>query len=385
MIKRFFFIMFQILMTLLLFMGCDSGTNPGNDEPSYVAPPENLVGTMALENGKSAVMTLEFPDRSRGTVGITGNVRYEGDDYVIGGLYNDETGALSIFAENSTGQRFVFSGTYYPGVGFQGTVTLFASDNSVITEGSIYAATATDTDVATIKYYTGSYGGDEYGTWNGTLTATHFYGTYSGSGGSGSFRAALSGSSISGIYGTLTVTGSISSNTATGSWSESGGASGSWSGAVVDSNNDTSRPTSSSDKNYLTSLIYQAYENGYNNPDGNVTVMTTDTDSDGNYEELITFTDYNDPQTGLKINGNVLVEPTSTGVFIYIDSNISDWANSADSGGATVTFYDNSIIDVFAAVHISDSDGSFDFCKDGTTKVWEVGGTDVLTTMESIY
>ena len=134
-----------ILLITLFTTGCaESGGGSGGG--TETDPPDNLIGTFALNNGKPAVMNIQIasnanlniaagqPARSPGnTVRVTGNVRYDKDDYIVSGLYNNGTGKLDLFAENSGGWRFIFSGYYTAAAGFSGTVTLYDSDESEIT------------------------------------------------------------------------------------------------------------------------------------------------------------------------------------------------------------------------------------------------------------
>lgn len=401
---------------------------PEEEEPTVIPPPENLIGTIALTNGKSAVMDLQFASASsnympeatpRATVGVTGKVRYEGEDYTVGGLYNDETGALDIFAENASGQRFVFSGTYTPGSGFSGTVKLYDSDQTtVIAEGSVSSTEATDEERSTIKIYTGTFGGDAYGTWNGTLTTDRFYGTWSGNtpGGwaSGTFSMTRSNNSLSNLTGSngpVGGGGTLFGTTSSGWWAGQDSTSGSWTGAEVDSNYDHHVPNAGDDSAYLANIILQAFENGvslYNNTvdDGTISegdtyqnISATLTDYDGDSIDDYTYNfgiggsfdpPYTDTQTGLKIAGQLLIEEQNADVWhLLIDSDVSDYTLAvnppvSDNGGLTITFPDTTSIDLFVDVEIDDAAETIGPNNFGDA-TWELDGNDVLPDVISVF
>lgn len=369
---------------LLILSGCPmepaaedpAGGNPAEEgipeeeETTVIPPPENLLGTIALDNGKSAVMDLQFASASssylpgltpRTTVSVTGKVRYEGRDYIVGGLYNDETAALDIIAENSaTGERFLFSGTYTPGSGFSGTVTLYDSGDQVIAEGSISSAEATNDERDAIRIFTGTFGGGAWGTWNGTITADSFYGTWSGITGvdemtgeyiweSGTASLVRSGTVLENFSGTSgpsngggTIDDSVSDSwTASGWWAtDDYENSGYWSGYQVDENYDQHVPTATDDPSLLSNIILQAFENGISNyfnrvQDDDYDTSNLPADGDGHiigpddlpgsagmqatinmiwdagegehYEDdmIIDFNSYTDGQTGLTLDGSL--------------------------------------------------------------------------------
>ncbi len=413
---------------LLILSGCPmdpaadspAGEDPAEEETSeeeeettVIPPPENLLGTIALDNGKSAVMDLQFASASsnylpgltpRATLSVAGNVRYEGRDYIVGGLYNDETAALDIIAENSaTGERFLFSGTYTPGSGFSGTVTLYDSGDQVIAEGSISSAEATDDERDTIRIFTGTFGGGAWGTWNGTITADRFYGTWSGITGidevtgeyewdSGTVSLDRSGTALENLSGTGgpgngggTIDDSVS-----GSWTVSGWwatddyeNSGSWSGYQVDENYDQHVPTATDDPSLLSNIILQAFENGISNyfnrvrdddydtsslpPDGDGYIIGPDDlpgsagiqatinmiwDAGEHYEDdmIIDFNSYTDGQTGLILDGALYQLMTEDPVTeemlsqdLVLDSNVGTINACPDAsmeGGFKITFAD---------------------------------------------
>ncbi|MFP4374942.1 MAG: hypothetical protein ACLFPO_11465, partial [Spirochaetaceae bacterium] len=123
----------------------------------------------------------------------------------------------------------------------------------------------------------GSYGGDDWGTWNGTLTSTRFYGTYwSGRyNEGGSFSLAASGTTVNVVDPEgLTASGALNAaeDAINGTWEQaweevyggvtySGVDTGSWSGRLVDSNNDAPAIDDSLDPVYLSNLLYQTWEN----------------------------------------------------------------------------------------------------------------------------
>ena len=172
------------IVGLLLATGC-SAPGSGSSDTGSIPAPETMLGTVALDDGSSAVIDIQFGGGASSiaqaavTQPVTGTVRYNGEDYVVGGLYDPATGTLDIIAENPTGQRFVISGTYSPSAGFMGTVTLYASDGAPLAYGSVSAAGSTNAEKSSVKLFTGTIGESvPRGVFNGTLTASRFYGTY---------------------------------------------------------------------------------------------------------------------------------------------------------------------------------------------------------------
>lgn len=264
-----------ILVLMVLILGCENPTgsdDPGHETPvdpvETVDPPENLVGTIALADGTSAVVNISFTAasssvtaRSAGnisassTYSINGTVRYNEADFAVSGTYDGATAALAATATNSVEGTFTVDGTYDSDEGFSGTVTFTPIDGEEIA-GSVHAVGVTDADRSSISVFVGSYGGSTYGSWNGTLTTDRFYGTFAasdGSGDSGNFSADFADGEVSG--------GSAGSNTedqvpfggilaedgeSIGGWFagdvvEDGvtyEVSGTWSGVKVDGNND---------------------------------------------------------------------------------------------------------------------------------------------------
>lgn len=379
------------------------------------------MGTIALENGKSAVFELQFdsaapspsPVSRAATTGVTGKVRYEGFDYNIGGLYNFETGAMNFFAAKDTGEQFIFIGTYTPGSGFSGTVTLFEPDGvTVISEGAASAAAIDDADVVTTIIFTGTYGGESYGTWNGTLTSDSFYGTYSGVDASGSVNSTVTGNTINFIGTQPGAVGTIDGNNVYGTWTyttvdEYGThvSRGSWSGSAVDTSTlDPDAPDKTDNKDYLNSLILQAWENGYSsyNMAASSDTFTWGVDTyngisasqdgydvmdDPDYEDIYTFNSYNDSQTGLTLDGVVLMRFVNGEVAeIYVDSDTtkydSDPGAPESNSGMTIAFSDSSTCSYKVMVSVgSDSFGDIG----STTAKWHIDDTDVLASAENFY
>ncbi|MCK5153633.1 MAG: hypothetical protein KAQ93_04680 [Spirochaetales bacterium] len=414
-----------VLSLFLMLSGCsmEPQSDDTEDVITYTAPPENLLGTIALNNGKSAILDMQFETtasnasiRATGTVSVSGNVRYDGENYIAGGIYNDETRAMNLFAENTTtGLKFIIIGTYTPSEGFTGTVTLY-SGTTVVTEGSISAADATDNERDSITLYTGTYGGDASGTWNGTLTDNSFYGTWASYDGedSGSVAMTKSGNTLSfiqteGLHGTGFINGSTLSGSWNQDWSETyngvvytGTSSGSWSGAEVDNNYDSYVPTASSDAAYLSNIILQTFENAITlimtaidngqasagTPYENITVTEQNYDSDSVNESLFLFANYIDSQTGLSLSGQVLIEeqpPEGVVQHYYIDSDVSDFGTPGnDDGGLIITFQDATTIDLFVDAAV-DSDNETITKNQFANPVWELGGTDVLSDIYAIF
>lgn len=428
--KKYSLFLFSFLLMLALF-ACSNPSSPpveepAEEEPTIIEAPDNLMGTIALENGKSAVFEIQFDSAApspssllrAATTGVSGKVRYDGVDYIIGGLYNFETGAMNFFAANAADEQFVFIGTYTPGSGFTGTVRLLASDGTtVITEGSASAAAIDDADISTTIIYTGTYGGESYGTWNGTLTNDTFYGTYSGIDASGSFSTARSGNSLS-FSGNPGGTGTVNGSNVYGTWTyttinEYGTfvSRGSWSGAAVDTSTlDPDAPDNADDKNYLNSLILQAWENGRAKYDmalnsGSInfgdnlsgitlavsnwedTTPADNVDDNDDFNMIYTFNNYNDAQTGLTLSGAVLLRIESDEITeIYVDSDTSNYNTTSptDNGGMTITFSDSSTCSYIVMVSIDNINSSF--AQIGSTAAtWTIDGTSVLTSAVNFY
>ncbi len=437
------------------------GNPPGTEQPggaggsTAIPPPEYLLGTFALNNGTSAVMEIQIGSAQnnyvagftpRATTPVTGNVRYEGDDYIAGGLYDDDDGSLNLFAKNETeedpeyGWKFIFIGTYTPASGFSGNVTLYDGPDTgtaeVVTTGSASAAEANNDDVDTIKIFIGTFGGDAWGTWNGTLTADQFYGTYAGITGDGedldgSFTMDRTDVTLHNLYGSTHPTeggGTLYTSGGDGNWTISGwwrvdvDISGVWSGHEVDENNDPHEPNADDDSPFLANLMKQAIENGISLYDGalhegdislgnfyeHICAYDVDFDEDGtpdgrSYEFGEDGTPYEDIQTELELDGFVYLasevdpvteEPIS--MVIIIDSDISD---SSWDNGLKIGFPDTSAGNayLYTAVFVDYNDESFSELNSGDSNwdepVWVLSDdttygddddADVINDMESI-
>jgi hypothetical protein len=424
--KLIVILIISVIFGFFFITGCDP-TPPASDiindntiddsasDIPAVPQPENLVGTIAMDNGESAVMDLEFADSrilSRAAIeGITGKVRYMQVNYIAGGLYNNETGQLDIIAAiegNSSGARFVISGYYSLTNGFSGTVTLYSSSDQtvIIAEGSVAAEAATDEEVDDIKIFTGTFGGSNTGTWNGTLTVDRFYGTWADyDDGRGTFSFSRNSDDLSDLIGTpqglgLDGGGSISGSTLSGWWSVvweeivdditySGTSSGQWSGYEVDANYDSHVPTAADNSGFLSNLFYQAIVNGTtmyvgnadeddynisNLPDGGASsgdghvigpeVLGITVRSYGYWDisdysltvdyAVYTFTGYTDPQTGLTLDGEFYSKTTeSPNTFsIVLDSDVDD-NDGINNTGFQITFEDFTMLYVFADMSCS--------------------------------
>ncbi|MDA3955512.1 hypothetical protein [Oceanispirochaeta sp.] len=420
--KLFFNSLMLIFLALILaFTSCSDGSSsdePVDDEPvndelaNTIPPPENLMGTVALDNGEAAVMDLQFGDIAAGarasTVSVSGKIRYMSADYIVGGLYDYSTGALDIFAKNtSNGLKFVFSGTYTETAGFSGTVKLYAADETtVLATGSASAVSATDSEKSSIRLFTGTFGGDAWGVWNGTLTATSFYGTYAGEeSGSGSFIMSRSDNSLSMTStiadrpsGTGTIIEPVGSSpvaTASGNWvmvDDDPGSSdiytGTWSGTEVDSNYDVSVPNASYDTGFLANLTFQALENAYNILDmgGSASGLSYTTITDG---YIVTFDPYYDVQTGITLTGEMLLIFSGEDVVIYVDDNVSDYesiaAPAAFGTGMEITFAEGPNTFLKVSAEWIEATSSFDAGPVGTDPTWQIDSTDVLPAITLVY
>ena len=413
-----------VLAVVLFYSGCTAGSSFGGGGSgggsNPVNPPENLLGTIALDNGSSAVMDLSFSSSkavsrtilsSRATVSVGGTIRYDGDDYVAGGLYDDETAKLDIIAENTTTKKkFVFSGTYSEAEGFSGSVTLYdTSSGSDVEEakGTVSAAGVDDIDKNSVTLFTGSYGGGASGTWNGTLTDARFYGTWAGEGESGTFNASRSGSSLSysanvttgleSAWGTISSGGESMSGGWQSIWDGGFGPEqfyGTWTGHQVTSSNDQHEIGESDDASFLANLISQSFQNAlsayyyayvsgdvsYSGDElGSTGVSATAPSQDVYVYSLATYTD---SQTGISLTGEVRVEePNDSRQIIRIDSDVSD---TTDDGGLAITYPDGTTDELFVDAEIDFGTESID-PGDGGSAVWEMNGIDVVAEIELMF
>jgi len=410
-----------------------AGEQPG-DEPTVIAPPENLVGTLALENGDAAVMKLQFGDAgsrsvsgsgagsraasptSRAIVAAIGTVRYAGEDYSVTGTYDDATGALDVEAVSAAGRKFVFEGVYGEATGFTGTVRLIESDGTTeISRGSVSAAPASDADVDTLTVFLGTFGGPSSGTFNGTLTDASFFGTYSGIvfDGSGSFTIDRSGDTLSGTFGDVEVTGSVTGTSSIGgAWIDlsSPGYQGTWAGLAVDADFDPTPISAGLDSGYVVNLFHQILDsamNGYLDqidfetdfsfdtnqlavgpPKDGVSLTIQNTPSGDDVEYVIWDFDSTDPKTGVAIMGQVRYEPlaySSNGLAtqsaVIIDSDVS---NTTRDAGLAMTFPDATSATIFSDFTADSTTGEFSGLNFADA-MWDLDATDVVTEAESVF
>lgn len=434
--KRIHLTLLIVLAVALLLAGCGSA-GAGGGTSNSVPPPQNLVGTFAMDNGKAAVMDIKISGSASSsqisasaTYAVSGNVRYEGEDYTVGGLYDDADGSLDLIAENSgNGQRFLFSGTYTEADGFSGTVRLLDSNGTELAKGSVSAAGVDDNQKSSVKVFVGTFGGTAAGTWNGTLTATRFYGTYADVtyGDSGSFGLQVSGNSVSenNPNTTLEAGGTVNGNTISGWWRNpwveevggitySGTDSGSWTGSVVDSNYDAPSIDNTSDPTLLTNLVRQAFENvvavvdNAYDIDGdrdvaehvsgsNDAAIVTDGGSgtiDATYtkntvggvtyvdSKKLTFNSYVEPQTGVTLDGglHLLVNSDDT-VDLDIDSDLTYTSgNDTEDSGLTVTFEGGATDTAALYVNVV-----LDYSTNSLTGTWKYDGTRYESQMEALF
>ena len=420
-----------------------------NDGSNSTPPPENMMGTLALDDGSAAVMDIQFgPSGSSAgyegsdvsaaaTINVSGKVRYGGEDYTVTGTYDDETAEVSLTAVNSANNKFIVNGTYTVEDGFSGTVDYYDTDGStVLTSGSVSAAGVDTADTNTVKMYTGTFSGDGYGTWNGTLTADSFYGSYAGADGygfpvSGTFNVQRSGNTVSysdnPTNGLKAVGGKISADEESISgwyqyaWNDgvdSGIDSGSWSGTSVDTDYDPVDPDSSLDLDILANVGLQTFENAVNGFDNSV-----DWDSDGtltengdgtgykvhtigsvtatiylsngpafNFNEfdyiVYELNSYSDQQTGIGLDGQIYVEPTLIvsgeveKLNLLIDSDVSD--GSADDSGLTITYPGGGSSSLLVDAEIDWSTESINAYQSGSP-LYELDASDVLSVVDDLY
>ena len=437
-------LVFLVLSGFIILSSCEispDGENPGEEGTDPIPAPENLLGTIALDNGKSGVMDIQFSSDSsnlvpgngpRATVGVSGKVRYEGEDFTVEGTYDDATGTLDISADNSGGNTLVFSGGFDLDAGFSGTVTLYATDGStILAEGVASAADATNAERAGIRFFTGTFGGDVWGTWNGTLTADRFYGTWAAFGIDdirGTFSMPFSNNTVSfsssGSVGLESAGGTLSGNTFSGNWQyladidEYEVYSGTWTGAEVDNNYDHHVPESGDSSSYLANLIIQSFENavvGYDdyifggesppindNGDGtgyqigptfnNITLTIHLVFDDPYWNESYYVYDLNsyvDDQTGLQLDGELYFKYTQIDTeseevvkeIYLIDSDVS---NGTDDGGLIITYQDLSTSELFIDAEV-DYENEVIGENNFASAYWELDGTSVLDSVSAVF
>ena len=417
----------------------------GGGSGTTVTPPQNLVGTFALTNGQSAVMDLQIDGSTsssaispQSSIQVTGTVRYEGADYVVGGLYDDTDGSLNLVAENNTtddpkeGWRFLFSGTYTDADGFSGTVQLLDDNGAEQATGSASAAGVTDGEMSAVRVFVGTFGGDDWGSWNGTLTSSSFYGTYwSGRyNEGGSFSLGASGTTVSVVDPSgLTASGALNAaeDSINGTWESaweeeydgvtySGVDSGSWSGRLVDANNDAPAIDETLDPLYLSNLLFQTWENmvseveaafdAAGNGDGlfevgddlttgdnvttsvsGVTARYTVSDSDVVYYRYqFTGSGYSDAQTGITWSGGgahleEITDVDGATLRIVMDFGLTAeegastaGANTTDSSTLTIDYEDGGTSNLQVDVEV-------DYENETLTGTWEFDGSDYVSDM----
>lgn len=442
---RFSILPLIILIAGLLFIGCENPTGSNDDAGSSTddagetsddttdettddsteesvettEPPENLLGTLALTNGKAAVMDVSFTADTSGssavagggggeirgsaTFSISGTVRYEQQDYSVSGSYDSETAELELTATNDSRGTFTISGTYDESDGFSGTVSLKDSGGTEIATGQVGAPGVATSDRDNVSIFLGSFGGSSYGSWNGTVTSSRFYGTYQASDGrayQGTFSADLSGGSVSGTATGIPFGGDLDSGEGfisgwySGDWTEDGETvrvSGTWSGSEVDSSND--RPVTRSESptvlvtnlmvQTLTSIVRKA-ESGidydglasaesleigadvsdYAGIDSATFYLTNDTNESGFTSFIIVLAadGYDDDITGISLSqGEIYAEYGPAFVYSFLESSKlvvdSDvTTNDTKDDGVTVTFPDDSSAGLYVNGTI-DADG----------------------------
>ncbi|MBF9014926.1 MULTISPECIES: hypothetical protein [unclassified Oceanispirochaeta] len=412
-------VLFVLLCISLLIVSCDDGsTDPAaddpptdTDEPDVIPPPENLMGTIALANGESAIMDIQFDDMAGGvrstTVGVSGTIRYDEKNYIVGGLYDYSIGAIDIFAKHEvSGMKFIFSGIYTKGDGFSGTVILYESDGvTQNTSGTFSAIEADDDERSGIKFYTGIFGGDACGVWNGTLTTTEFYGNYAHYGDSSISRKFsmdrleteltmnIHEENASGI-GTISDDGSYIS----GYWGVSGDH-GYWNGMLVDSNYDTPKLNDDSPLGLIANTSLQAIENIYSIGEGiledsDPTVTGLDFTNSTDDAMVVIINNFTEPVTGLNVTGQMVVvydadgddDDTEFDISILIDSDVSGLETSSYSEGTglTITFEGSSTISLYVDVTWNENTGVFTSGLGGTTQ-WKLNTDSVLSSVQLIY
>lgn len=414
--------------------GAGAGGGGGGDDSdtTTVSPPENLVGTFAMDDGTSAVMDIQIDGSSSSssisaaaTSAVTGNVRYDRADYVVGGLFDDTDGSLDLIAENESsgdpkeGWQFLFSGTYTEADGFSGTVRLLDDGGTEQAKGSASAAGVTNEEKGNADTFIGTYGGSAYGSWNGVVTSNRFYGTYAsadGTGEAGSFSASVSGGdSVSGTAdNSIPFGGTVSGSRdfISGWWAgqtEYDGTdypiSGTWAGAQVDTSGDPPDVTSGLGGELKANLVlqtvvnlvvqaeggidYNNLSNGDNSADvsgvAGLSSATFNLPGSSGFNELtldVVSGGYTDPITNITIgDGEIVATYGPSWVFnirdalsIEVDSNAT--GNDTDDGGVTITYGgDSSTENLYV-------NGTIDGDTSSLSSTWEVEHTDARADFE---
>lgn len=414
--------------------GDDTDDGSGDDDggtTQTVDPPDGLIGTIALDDGTSAVIDLDFTaDASSTSIAgatveaqaiytVDGTVRYKGQDFTIAGSYNSETATITATASNNSFGTFSIEGTYDATNGFVGTVTFTNTDGIEVATGQVGAPGVADAERDSVTIYLGTYGGSTYGSWNGTVTSDRFYGTYQSSDErtyQGTFAADLSGSSVTGTATGVPFGGELNENDGfisgwySGDYTEDNltvNVSGTWSGSKVDASNDIPTIGTSSAAELIANLMIQTLTNVVRKAEGgidysNLTVGTNTADVSGidgiesatfqyqqNPDGFTSFTielatgGYTDDVTGVSLStGQIYAEYDAAFVYSLLTSSALEVAGTVGDGpddGVNVTFPDDSSAPVYVDGTINASDKVI-----GGT--WEFPvGTDVSNIVEAIF
>ena len=437
MIRRIAFSLLAGGIVVALVLGCsrDSSSSAAAG-PTGMTPPESIVGTFALSDDSSGVYEFDFestPSGSglRGSVHHTasGKVRYASQDFTAAGYFENSDGSINITAELSGAGSFVVAGSYIEDEEFTGTIQYYDSNGTLLAEGTATGAAGSDGSETTVLY-TGTYGGDSWGVWNGTLSGTVFVGTYSGDGDSGPLYMTRSGDTLEMNIshpegGALLAEGTLSSDggTISGWWEDTeyeDGAPivdrGTWTGAKVEGDYDPNLPSSDDDPAFLANVISQTIENGMTgwdeayedtgNPSvsfagasGSVTAGGSLIPSAVLPDNIVyAFNTYRDAQTEITVAGYVYTEPTmdtegeeliALGMVIDSDNN---WY--IDGTGMALTYPGDSTPShhLFVDATVDWQDGTITSFQSGTA-VWVLSPNntyddgddiDVLPHMEAV-
>jgi len=305
----------------------ESNEGPNGDQTTLITPPETLVGTVALNNGTSAVVELTFTEddaaaqvTASATYNAGGLVRYESITFSATGSYDSATGEASITATADGGSSIAITGTWDPDTGFSGTASLRNPEGVEIAAGSINGAGVGTGSESSIPVFIGTYGGTVYGSWNGVISDGRFYGTYAASDGSndqGSFSATYDSTTdaiASGAAGPddIPFGGNVSSDEASISGWYAGIAtddvggdvsiSGTWSGVKVDDNYDTPDFGVSSDGELVANRLFQAIGSAVR-----VALDTLEDDPEGTGEN-VAYSEGFDPTITIDTGTTVLLD-----------------------------------------------------------------------------
>lgn len=283
-----------VVLAVIVLVACENptaltddetdGSGDGTaDDTSLIDPPDNLIATIALNDGSSAVVDITFTEDTSSaqvttlaTYTIDGTVRYNSVTFDAEGTYDSENGDASMSATAGGGSSFTISGTWDPDTGFTGTASLKNPEGTEIAAGSINGVGLANGEESSVSVFVGTYGGTAYGSWNGVIEGDRFYGTYAASDGSddsGSFTASYdsaTGAITDGVSGSAEIPfgGSVSDNgesisgwyagTTTGDDGTDVSVSGTWSGVTVDDNYDAPDIGVTSDGELIANRVFQA-------------------------------------------------------------------------------------------------------------------------------